>query len=368
MDSGIYIRKCILEKSGYIPGKSITEIQNESGVKNIARLALNENPLGTSSKAIEAMIEEIKRNSCRYPDSICKELIAKLARKHKVNENQIYVDNGGDAVITKFGLTFFNPDDEIISADITFPDYEDISKEMGAKFVKVPLNHQGYFDLSAVLAKVTQKTKCIFICNPNNPTGSITPEKDILEFLDKVPQTSLVFLDEAYIDFIDKDKQVDYVRFLSKYENLVIMRTFSKVMGLASVRCGYCIAHQEIINMIMRTREPFSVNSVAQAGAVAALDDMDFYNRTIENNKTARNYFYNEFDKMGLKYYESQTNFVCVDIQSDSINVANEMLHDGVVVRPLASQGMPNCLRITFGLPDENTRAIVSLRKALKNM
>lgn len=360
-----YARECILNRKDYIPGKPIEEVQKEFGITDIIKMASNENPMGTSPKAMEAMIEEVKTNSCRYPVSLCTELVGKLAKRLGVAENQIYIDNGGDAVITMYGLTFFNPDDEIVTADTTFPAYENITTKMGATIKKIPLTEGGYFDLPAMLKAVTEKTKTVFICSPNNPTGPITPKKDIIDFLEKVPSSTLVFLDEAYIDFVDNEDSVDSISLLGKYKNLVVMRTFSKVMGLAALRCGYCVADSEIVRAMMKAREPFPVNRIAQAGASAALDDTEFYEKTLANNREAKKYYYAEFDRMGLKYYPSESNFICVDLGADSEEVFNAMLRDGVIIRPLASQGLPTCARITFGLPEENKRTIASLSKAL---
>ena len=306
-----YARECILNRKDYIPGKPIEEVQKEFGITDIIKMASNENPMGTSPKAIEAMIEEVKTNSCRYPVSLCTELVGKLAKRLGVAENQIYIDNGGDAVITMYGLTFFNPDDEIVTADTTFPAYENITTKMGATIKKI------------------------------------------------------VFLDEAYIDFVDNEDSVDSISLLGKYKNLVVMRTFSKVMGLAALRCGYCVADSEIVRAMMKAREPFPVNRIAQAGASAALDDTEFYEKTLANNREAKKYYYAEFDRMGLEYYPSESNFICVDLGADSEEVFNAMLRDGVIIRPLASQGLPTCARITFGLPEENRRTIASLSKAL---
>ncbi len=363
-----YARECILKRKDYIPGKPIEEVQAELGITDIIKMASNENPLGASPKAVEAMVEEVRNNSCRYPVSLCTELCNKLSAKHGVKSSQIYLDNGGDAVITMFGLSFFNPEDEIISAETTFPAYENITAKMGSNLIQVPLTKDGYFDLKAMKAKITKNTKAVFICTPNNPTGPVTPKEDIIEFLESVPSSVLVFLDEAYYDFVDEEKRIDAISLLNKYENLVVMRTFSKVMGLAAVRCGYCIASEEIIRMMMKAREPFPVNRVAQAGAIAALDDYEFYNRTLDNNRSARAYYYKEFDRMNLKYFESQSNFICVDVKKDADKVFNAMLRDGVIIRPLATQGLPTSVRITFGLPEENERTIKSLEKAIKNI
>ncbi|MFA7109049.1 MAG: histidinol-phosphate transaminase [Sphaerochaetaceae bacterium] len=360
-----WARKCILNRKDYIPGKPIEEVQKEFGITDIIKMASNENPLGTSPKAIKAMIEEIQKNSARYPVGLCTQLVEKIASSLCVKPEQVYVDNGGDAVITMFGLAFFNPEDEIITADTTFPAYENITTKMGSKLIKIPLTSGGFYDMDSVFDAITAKTKAVFICNPNNPTGAITPKEKIVSFLKKIPKTILVFLDEAYYDFADDPDYLNSIEILNDFNNLIVLRTFSKVMGLAGIRCGYCVACPEIIKIMMKAREPFPVNRIAQIGALAALDDYEFVEKTLENNAKSRLYYYKEFDKLGLNFFKSQSNFICVDINANAEEVFQKMLRDGVIVRPLNFQGMPKCLRITFGLPNENERTIQSLKRAL---
>jgi len=360
------VRQCILARKDYIPGKPIEEVQKEYGITDIIKMASNENPFGTSPKAIQAMIAELYANASRYPVSLCSSLLTKLARYLDVKESQLYIDNGGDAVITMFGLTFFNPEDEVIISDKTFPAYENITTKMGSKMIKVPLMAEGYFDLSAMYDRITNKTKAVFICNPNNPTGCITPKKDIECFLKRVPKSVLVFLDEAYYDFADNPDYIQSVPLLANYENIIILRTFSKLMGMAGIRCGYCIANEEIVRAMMKAREPFPVNRLAQVGGEAALDDSGFIKKTLDNNKQAKQYYYEQFKKIGLKYYPTESNFICVDINKNAGVVFQRMLKEGVIVRPLESQGLSNCLRITFGLPVENERTIRALKKAIE--
>lgn len=358
-------RQCVLARKDYIPGKPIEEVQQELGITDIIKMASNENPLGASPKAIEAMVAEVRSNAARYPVSLCTSMGEKLAARLGVPTSKLYIDNGGDAVITMFGLTFINPEDEVVTAELTFPAYENITTKMGGRLIKVPMTAEGGYDLAGIGAAIGEKTKAVFLCNPNNPTGQIIPKEELLAFMERVPENVLIFMDEAYYDFAEDPAYLQTIPLLSRFRNLVIMRTFSKVMGMAGIRCGFCVADEEIIRVMMKAREPFPVNRVAQAGVIAALDDTDFIQRTLENNRSGREQFYQAFREMGLKCSPSQTNFVYVDLERDAEEVFQAMLREGVIIRPLTSQGRPRAVRITIGLPQENERAIQALQKVL---
>lgn len=358
-------RQCILARKDYIPGKPIEEVQQELGITDIIKMASNENPLGASPKAIEAMIEEIRTNAARYPVSLCTAMGEKLAKYLGVKPSQLYIDNGGDAVITMLGLTFINPEDEVVTAELTFPAYENITTKMGGKLIKVPMTAEGGYDLKGIAAAITPHTKLVFLCNPNNPTGRFIPKDELLAFMEKLPETVLLFMDEAYYDFADDPAYPQTIPLLDRFPNLIVMRTFSKVMGLAGIRCGYCVASEEIVKAMMKAREPFPVNRVAQAGVMAALDDREFIQKTLDNNAAGRKQFYAAFEEMGLSYYPSQTNFIFVDLKQSAEDVFQAMLREGVIIRPLTSQGAPEAVRITVGLPEENARTIQALKKVL---
>lgn len=229
-------RQCILARKDYIPGKPIEEVQQELGITDIIKMASNENPMGASPKAIEAMIEEIRTNAFRYPVSLCTAMGEKLASYLGVRPSQLYIDNGGDAVITMLGLTFINPEDEVVTAELTFPAYENITTKMGGKLIKVPMTAEGGYDLKGIAAAITPRTKLVFLCNPNNPTGRFIPKDELLAFMEKLPETVLLFMDEAYYDFADDPTYPQTIPLLDRFPNLIIMRTFSKVMGLAGIR------------------------------------------------------------------------------------------------------------------------------------
>jgi len=358
-------RQCIRKRKDYIPGKPVEEVQRELGLTDIIKMASNENPLGTSPKAVAAMIKEIQTNANRYPESLCTELAGKVAERYGIKPSQLFFGNGGDGIITMIGLTFINPDDEIITSELTFPAYDNITTKMNGKTITVPLAVDGGIDLDGFLRVINPKTKMIFVCNPNNPTGKIVKKDVLVPFIQKVPSNVIIVMDEAYYDFADDQDYPMTIPMLTDHPNMIILRTFSKVMGMAGLRCGYIIANEETINIMLKAREPFPVNRIAQAGAVASLEDAAFYEKTISNNAQGRLQYYAAFEEMGLKYYKTQTNFIYIELGTDAEAVFRKMLLDGVIVRPLGSQGRPQSMRISIGLPDENVRTIVSLKKAL---
>lgn len=360
------VRPAILGCRDYIPGKPVEEVEREYGITDIIKMASNENPLGTSKMAMEAMIDELKKNVNRYPESGCVKLVQKLAEIHGLSENQFYVDNGLDAVITMMGLTFISPGDEIIYGDITFPAYGNITRKMGGTFVEVPVTGDCRLDLEAFAGAVTDRTKIIFVCNPNNPTGTISTKKEVEALLSKVPENVLVVMDEAYYDFAEKKEYPQTVPMLKEHKNMIVLRTFSKIMGMASLRIGYAMADPDIVQMMKKAREPFPVNRIAQAGALSALDDKEFVEEVTKLNYEGRFQYHQAFNEMGLTSFESQTNFVYVEIGGySSQEIFVKMLKDGVIIRPQSFEGRPDALRITIGTKEENERTITSLKKAL---
>jgi histidinol-phosphate aminotransferase len=358
-------RQCVLARKEYVPGKPVEEVRRELGIVDIIKMASNENPLGTSPLALEAMIEELRQSAHRYPESLCHDLIAKLADVHDLKPDRFFIDNGGDGVITMIGLTFIDPGDEVVMGQITFPAYENITTKMGGECVRVPLTSDYRLDVEGIISAVTPKTKIVFLCNPNNPTGTIIVQEEFERLLSSLPETVLLVTDEAYYDFADDPAFPQSVPYLYDYPNLIILRTFSKIMGLAGIRVGYAMAHPDIIKIMLRAREPFPVNRPAQAGALAALDDVDFVRRTLQVNSEGREQYYQAFEAMELTWYPTQTNFIFVDLGRPAEPPFQAMLRDGVIVRPLTSIGEPNGMRITIGTAEQNERTIAALSKAL---
>ena len=358
-------RQCILNRKDYIPGKPVEEVQRELGLTDVLKMASNENPLGPSPLALKAMHSELENNASLYPESLCIQLAEKLATNHGIDLGQLFIDNGADGVITMIGLTFINPQDEVIFGELTFPAYENITTKMDGICVTVPMTEDNRLDLDGFVQAITPQTKMMFVCNPNNPSGTINTREEIEQLLASVPSNVLVVLDEAYYDFADRPDFPHSLSYLKGHPNLIILRTFSKIMGLAGVRIGYAIASTEIVKVMLKAREPFPVNRIAQAGALASLEDKEFVAKTITLNAAGREQYYKAFDEMGLLYYKSQTNFVYVELGKPAADVFENMLRDGVIVRPLTSQGRPFAMRISIGTFEQNEQTITSLKKAM---
>ena len=305
------------------------------------------------------MAAELDRAN-RYPESSCPDLARRLAELHAISTEQIYIDNGLDGVITMIGLTFINPGDEVIYSQLTFPAFQNIATKMDAVCVSIPLAPAYRVDVDGMIAAITPRTKLIFLCNPNNPTGTIVDREGFDRLLAALPETALLVSDEAYYEFADDPAYPQTLPYLPAHPNLVILRTFSKIMGLAGMRVGYALADPQVVAALLRAREPFPVNRIAQAGAVAALDDREFTSRTIAVVQAGRAQLAQGFEQLGLTCCPSQANFVLVDLGRPARPVAEALLQEGVLVRAQPAPGQ-NCLRVTVGLPEENARVLAAL-------
>lgn len=359
------VRPSVLTCRDYIPGKPVEEVQREFGLSDILKLASNENPMGVSPKAAVAMCKAVIDQSQLYPESLAVDLVNKLAKKHNFPAKQILTGNGLDNVITMLGMVFINQGDEVIFGNLSFPGYGNITRKMGGVCVETGMTEDERIDIDAIIKAVTPKTKMIFLCNPNNPTGTINTKAECLKLIESVPSNVIIVFDNAYCDFVESPDYSDMLEYIDKYPNILSLFTFSKIYGMAAERVGYAIGNEEIIYYAGKVREPFPVNRIAQLGAIAALDDKEFYEASQKNNYEGRHYLYDEFEKMGLKYYDSQTNFVYVEVPKPAQDVFQAMLPLGVIVRPMAGQGRPHGLRITIGTPDQNKRMLETLKKVL---
>lgn len=360
-----FARPCILARKEYVPGKPVEEVQREYGITDIIKLASNENPLGASPRAVEAMVREIQANTNYYPESLCPDLATKLAKKYNLTPGHFYIDNGEDGVITMLGLTFINPGDECVMANLTFPAYENIVGKMDGKSVLVPMTADYRHDVDAMIKAITPKTKIVFLCNPNNPTGTIINSDEFKRLVDAVPATTLLVADEAYYEFVDDPKYPQSLDLLEKHPNLIVMRTFSKIMGLAGVRIGYAIAHPDLIRVMLKAREPFPVNRIAQAGAAASMEDHDFVTRTHDLTAKGRIQLAEGLSKMGFNVIPGQANFVFANLGRPSSPIFEGLLREGVIIRPLAPQGAPTCIRVSIGTPEQNERFLRSINKVV---
>jgi len=331
----------------YIPGKSIDEVKQTYGLTHIVKLASNENPLGCSELAKQRIIESLNEPSY-YPDGNCTKLRDKLANKYHLKPNQFIFGAGSDEIITMITKTYVAQEDEVITGDITFPQYKAGTLQMGGKIVEVPLKEHT-FDLEGILEHITDQTKIIFIANPNNPTGTMFNAKRQLDFLNRVPKDILIVMDEAYVEYIKDSDFPQTISLLGQYPNLMVLRTFSKMYGLASMRIGYGIGDEAVIEKINRIRGPFNVTTAAQVAAEAALDDEVFVQQTYDVNETSKAYTYERCHQLNLSFIETYGNFVMIDFGRPSPDMFEALQSKGFIVRPGHNLGMPGYQRVTLG-------------------
>jgi len=353
----------ILRLKPYVPGKTIEELERTHGLSNSVKLASNENPLGPSPKAIEAIRRALK-DIHRYPDGSCHRLKKRLAEMLGIQSTQIVFGNGSNEIIELLVRTFLRKDDEVIMPAPSFLMYEIIVQAAGGRPVKVPLKNM-VVDLKSMAEHISVKTRMIFVNNPNNPTGTIVSSEAFEEFLDKIPRQIIVVVDEAYIEFVRDRTCPVGLRYVTGDKIVVTLRTFSKAYGLAGLRIGYGVMREELVDLIDRVRQPFNTNVLAQVGALAALDDDEFLKRTIRTVHGGLDFLYAEIDKMGLSYFPSQANFFLIDVKQDASVVFENMLRKGVIVRPMGAYGYSTYIRVNAGLPEENRRFIEALKEVL---
>lgn len=361
----------------YQPGKPIDELQREYGVSDIIKLASNENPLGPSPKVLAALQNEFAELA-RYPDGNGFELKQRLVAKHGVDIAQITLGNGSSDPLEYVVRVFVQPGDEVMFSQHAFAMYPIVTQAASAKAVVVPAKAWGH-DLDAMRAAITDRTRVIFIANPNNPTGTWLDGDSLQSFIADVSENIIVVVDEAYFEFAsapalrEQQGAADYpdaTQWLDRFPNLLVTRTFSKAYGLAGLRVGYSLSHPDVANLMNRIRPPFNVNSMALAAACAGLDDTDHVQRGVTLNAQQMAVVTTAVKNMGLSFIPSVGNFVCIDVGGSSLGgkaaaVYDALLHEGVIVRPVANYGMPRHLRVTLGLAEENARFLAALAKVL---
>lgn len=359
--------KGVQSLSPYQAGKPIEELKREYGVSDVIKLASNENPLGPSPKVLSAIENELAELS-RYPDGNAFDLKAALAKKHNVAENQITIGNGSNDILEILTRAFVTPEHEVIFSQHAFVVYPIVTQSVGAKAVVTPAKNWGH-DLEAMQSAITDKTRVIFIANPNNPTGTWLAKSELTTFIKSVPQDVLVVLDEAYFEFADSDIAAENypngVELTKQYPNLIVTRTFSKAYGLAGLRVGYSISDPQVADALNRVRQPFNVNSLALEAAKIAVTDLEYLESGLQLNADGMKYLMSEFEAMGLTYIPSVGNFICVNVGNNAMKVYDDLLYQGVIVRPVANYEMPEYLRITIGTKNENERFISALKKVL---
>ena len=347
----------------YQAGKPIEELERELGIQNIIKLASNENPFGFPESAKKAILNQLD-DVTRYPDSNGFELKTTIAQKFGVQANQITLGNGSNDLLELFAHTFAGEQDEIIYSQYAFIVYPLVTKAINAIAREIPAKNWGH-DLDAFLAAITEKTKLIFIANPNNPTGNFLTQAEIESFLAQVPANVIVVLDEAYTEFTAPQERVDSFGLLAKYPNLIVSRSLSKAYGLAGLRIGYAVSNPEIADLLNRVRQPFNCNSLALASAIAVMNDDEFVKKVAENNRLEMARYETFCQANGLEYIPSKGNFITIDFKRPAAPIYEALLREGVIVRPIAGYEMPNHLRISIGLPQENERFFTALLKVL---
>ncbi len=355
------VRRGIEELIPYPPGKPLEELERELGIRGSIKLASNENPLGPSPMAVEAIVEKLQSLN-RYPDGSGYYLKEKLSRKFGVPADRVLLGNGSNELIELLVRTFLSNGETAIQPFPTFLVYEKIVTGAGGRITTIPLENFR-INLENVVQAVTPLTKIIFINNPNNPTGSGLPKQELLRFLDQIPKDVIVALDEAYIEFAEDPAIISGVEFLDAHPLLLVLRTFSKLYGLAGLRIGYGFASAEMVNYMNRVRQPFNANSLAQAAAIAALDDTAFVDRTLRLVREGLKYLQESLDRMGFRYVPTQTNFFLIEIPEGGKQIYERLLREGVIVRAMDSYGIENYIRINAGLMEENERFIKALKK-----
>lgn len=354
-------RKGILKIASYVPGKSIEEVQKEFGAKKWTKLASNENLLGPSPKALRAIREELA-SIYLYPEGPCTVLRKALAKKFAIPEERVVLSNGADNLILMIANAFVNEGDEVVMADPTFAVYTNATQIMGGKAIKIKLKDFTH-DLDDMGKKINRKTKLVFICNPNNPTGTIVSVEPLNAFLSRLPKRVVVVLDEAYGDFVEDAFYPNGLDYIKERRQVIVLRTFSKVYGLAGLRIGYALGREDLIRCLYQVRDPFPVHRLAQVAALAALNDDEHAIRSIQLVYEGKRYLYKELDRIGLFYVPSEANFIFIDFKKDSETVFKAFLKEGIIIRPGKVWGYPTFARVTIGRMEDNRRFIKALRK-----
>ncbi len=360
----------ILDLVPYKPGKPISETQREYGVSRVIKLASNENPLGPSPKALEAVRKNLEQQH-RYPDPTHYELIQLLSKIWNVSPLRIGIGNGSDELLDLLIRIYCEPREGILTSESAFAAYEVSAQAARVKTHKVPLKSDGRFDLEKIadyfLSHLDDKIRLIFIPNPNNPTGTYVAWREIVAFLKRLGNRDdvLIVFDEAYHEFVRAKDFKSALEFQQHYSNVILLKTFSKVYGLAGFRIGAMVAPLQTIEIFNRVRKPFNVNDLAQVAAIAAIQDKEFIEASQAATWQALDYFYASLDKLGLPYFQSEANFVLFDTQRDAKLVNEALLKRGIILRPVQNYGFKTHLRLSVGLPEENEAAIQALEEVL---
>ena len=343
----------------YEPGKPIEDLEREYGIKNAIKLASNESPLGPSPKVLE-VLKEVISGIHRYPDGNGSRLKEALSTRHSISTDMLTLGNGSNDIIELVARCFLTPNDNAVYSKHAFAVYPLVTQSLGAQGVEVEAKDWGH-DLQAMLDAINDKTKVVFIANPNNPTGTFLERNEIIRFLEKIPSEIIVLLDQAYFDYSNYEMEDVPFSLVNNFPNLIISRTFSKAYGLAGLRVGFSVTSSSLADYLNRVRQPFNVNSIALSAAEVALDDTEHLEKCLKLNKQEKERFYKFFESHQYHFIKSFANFISFDCKGSSNKVFNSLLPKGVITRSMEIYKMPNHLRVTIGLPEENSVFMESL-------
>lgn len=363
MDYQKLIRPEILAIEPYVPGKPIEEVQRELGLDDIIKLASNENPFGPSPQAQQAIKEEAGHVEL-YPDADAYLIKQALGRHFNLGSEHFFVGNGSDEIIKLFSETFYQPGDEVVIPSPTFSVYAASAHLMGAKVIAVKGDDGYRHDIGRMAAEVTDRTKAIFICNPNNPTGTIVSRNEFDSFINSVPNHVLVVMDQAYLDYVDDPDCAQGIEYIDR-GNVLVLRTYSKIHGLAGLRLGFGIAHPALIDCLNRVKEPFSVNILAQKIGAVALEATDHVAKSKSNNAQGKQQIYGGLKELGLPYLETQANFILFQVPMETQPIYEALLRKGIIIRKADSFGLPRNFRVTIGTPAQNERFLKAMEEVM---
>ena len=356
------VRNEVSKIKKYVPGKSMDEVKKEYDLDRVIKLASNENPIGVSEK-VKERINKVAANINRYPDMDSRGLKDELLEKLDINSDMIAFGNGSDGLLKVIAEVFLKKEDQVIISYPSFVEYKFVSQLMGSQLIRVWMNDY-IQNIEGIINSITEDTKLIFLTNPHNPSGTIIKRKDLQVLLDNLPEDLIVVLDEAYYEYVSDEEYPDGLDYIREDYPVIVLRTFSKAYGLAGLRLGYALARPELIDYIMRARDPFNVNKVAENAGIAALNDKEYMKKTLENNKKGKEYLYNELSKIGLKYVPTEANFILVNIKEhDSMELFKKLQSSGIIIRPGKLLGYQHHIRVSIGTTEENEIFIKTLKK-----
>ncbi len=366
MDFEKLAREEILQVRPYVPGKPVEELQRERGLHEVIKLASNENP-HPPSDAVLAVLASGCRELNRYPDDSAYHLHRALAKHLSVSDRRIFIGNGSVEILYLLAELFVKAGENLVYATPSFVVYDIVARLSLGEGRPVPCDDEFRHDLDAIRAQVDEATKLVFICNPNNPTGTYNSETELRAFLDSLPEDLLVVVDEAYYEYVEAPDYPQTIEWLERYPNLIILRTFSKIHSLAGLRIGYSISHPELVKLLERGRPPFNVNSLSQAAALASLSEVDRLRHIERENAIGRRYISKKLIQLGCRVLDSQTNFVMAFLPMDAAEAYESLLEKGVIVRPMGNFGTDmNAVRISVGLEEENHRLVHAIEDMLQ--